>query len=197
MTPRALSIIRDEHRSVAAMLRALDTLVQQSQGAGSPRFFDAARAMLYYIDEFPERLHHPKESDLLFPKLLRRDPTLMPVIERLEHDHLTGEPRVRGLQHLLLSWELLGPSRREAFVTELRSYLRFYLDHMRCEESEVLPRAIQLLDAADWRELDASFSAHSDPGVQHLNGETAPEFEKLFARIVSVLPEPAGFGQPL
>jgi hypothetical protein len=38
------------------------------------RFFDVLRAMLFYIDEFPERLHHPKESDLLFPKLARRVP---------------------------------------------------------------------------------------------------------------------------
>ena len=24
------------------------------------RFFDVLRAMLFYIDEFPERLHHPE-----------------------------------------------------------------------------------------------------------------------------------------
>ena len=30
--------------------------------------FSTLRAMLFYIDEFPERLHHPKESDLLFPE---------------------------------------------------------------------------------------------------------------------------------
>ncbi len=26
-----------------------------------------ARAILFYIDEFPEREHHPKESEHLFP----------------------------------------------------------------------------------------------------------------------------------
>jgi hypothetical protein len=36
---------------------------------GAPPPFDVLRAMLFYIDEFPERLHHTKESELLFPKL--------------------------------------------------------------------------------------------------------------------------------
>jgi hemerythrin-like domain-containing protein len=26
------------------------------------------RSMMFHIDEFPERLHHPKETELLFPK---------------------------------------------------------------------------------------------------------------------------------
>jgi hemerythrin-like domain-containing protein len=30
------------------------------------QFFDVLRAMLFYVDEFPERLHHPKESALLY-----------------------------------------------------------------------------------------------------------------------------------
>src|SRR5688572_33508356 len=104
----ATQIIRDEHGALSAMLRSLAMMIDQGPGDAPERFFDVLRAMLFYIDEFPERRHHPKESNLLFPKLARRQPDLMPVIQRLEADHMGGERRVRDLQHLLLAWEPLG-----------------------------------------------------------------------------------------
>ena len=57
--------------------------------------------MLFYIDEFPERLHHPKESELLFPRVARLAPETAEVIARLEKDHSNSESAVRELQHLL------------------------------------------------------------------------------------------------
>ena len=103
-----LQIIRDEHAALAAVLRSLLMMIERGPGDAPEQFFDVLRAMLFYIDEFPERLHHPKESDLLFPRLARAAPALMPVIRRLEFDHMSGEGKVRELQHLLLAWELLG-----------------------------------------------------------------------------------------
>ena len=90
MSHSTLRIIGDEHQAVAAVLRSLGLMVERGPGDDPERFFDVLRAMLFYIDEFPERLHHPKESDLLFPKVARREPALLPVIERLERDHMRG-----------------------------------------------------------------------------------------------------------
>lgn len=133
------------------MLRSLLRMLERGPGDEAPeRFFDVLRAMLFYIDEFPERRHHPKESDLLFPRIARVAPRLMPVILRLEADHERGEHRVRELQHLLLAWELLGELRREAFVAAARAYVEFYLAHMRTEETELFPVALQHFDEADW-----------------------------------------------
>src|SRR5690349_4499757 len=115
MTRPALRVIRDEHSTVAAVLRSLLQMLDRGPEEEPERFFDVLRAMLFYIDEFPKRRHHPKESDLLFPKLARVAPGLMPVIQKLEEDHMCGERRVRALQHLLLAWELLGDGRRPAF----------------------------------------------------------------------------------
>src|SRR3954463_5684163 len=117
--PSAVQIIRDEHRAVAAVLRSLEPLIKLGPGDEPERFFDVLRAMLFYLDEFPEKRHHPKESDLLFPRLLRRAPELIAVVQKLEGDHMQGEHRIRELQHQLLAWELLGESRRGAFVKSL------------------------------------------------------------------------------
>ena len=67
-----LAIIGDEHRSLAAVIHGLEFLVREARAAGRPPSFPLLRAMLRYIDAFPERLHHPKEDAYLFRKLRER-----------------------------------------------------------------------------------------------------------------------------
>ena len=191
MSHLALKIIREEHSSLAAMLHSLALMLQRGPGEQPERFFDVLRAMLFYIDEFPERMHHPKESDLLFPRLARVAPELLGVISRLETDHVQGEALVRELQHLLLAWELLGEPRRQAFTEAVQAYLAFYFQHMRTEELELLPVAESLLDVDDWAVLDAAFSAHRDPLA---GGLRDPCYDRLFSRIVLAAPAPIGVG---
>ena len=194
MTQDAIRIILDEHAAVASVLRSLQAMLLDGPRDEPERFFDVVRAMLFYIDEFPERLHHPKESNLLFPRLARIAPALMHVIHRLEADHMQGERRVRELQHLLLAWELLGESRRAAFEQEARGYVAFYLEHMRIEETELLPAARRLLTDSDWAVLDAAFASGGDPLA---TGMQDPRYERLFTRIVRLAPAPIGVGRSL
>lgn len=189
----ALRIVRDEHASLAAMLRSLLTMLDRGpETDGAERFFDVLRAMLFYIGEFPEKLHHPKESDLLFPRVARAAPHTLEAIERLEKDHLGGEGRVRELVHLLMAWEYLGEPRRLAFEDEARAYVAFYLAHMKLEEQVVLPAAEASLDEADRRALDAAFASHVDPLSPE--GARDPAFDRLFTRIVRLAPAPVGVG---
>ena len=188
----SLRIIRDEHTSLAAMLRSLVMMLDRGPGEHAQAYFDVLRAMLFYIDEVPERQHHPKETQLLFPHIARKCPELVDVIARLDHDHVKSEVGIRELQHLLLAWELLGETRREAFMTAARRYIDAYLDHMRTEEHEILPRAEQVLTNEDWAEVDAAFERNQDP----LNNKQPrdPVYDRLFSRIVMSAPEPIGLG---
>lgn len=190
MNRPALQIIREEHAAVSAVLRSMLRMLERGPADEPMRFFDVVRAMLFYIDEFPERRHHPKESDLLFPKLARVAPELMPVIAQLEDDHLRGEHRVRELQHLLLAWELLGDSRRWPFEDAARKYVEFYLAHMRTEETQLMPHADKL-SPQDWEELNAAFAHQVDPMVA---GNKDPLYDRLFTRIVMRAPAPIGVG---
>jgi hemerythrin-like domain-containing protein len=192
MVGTALRIIRDEHVALAAMLRSLEMLVVRGRGRDPQRFFDTVRAMLFYIDEFPERRHHPNESALLFPPLVRCAPELLPVIERLEIDHVAGEGKVRELQHLLLGWEILGITRKQAFCDTLHEYVRFYLEHMQVEEKQLLPIAQERFTPDDWAKLDAAFEAALDPLV---GGSRDAEYDELFTRIVTRAPAPIGVGE--
>lgn len=193
MEPSSIRIIRDEHATLAAMLRSMGMMVDRGPGKDPQSFFDVLGAMLFYIDEFPERLHHPKESELLFPRVAALVPETQELIAKLDRDHVKGETHVRELQHLLMAWELIGEPRREAFETAAKRYLAFYLEHMRLEETVILPAALKVLGAADWAELDAAFETNCDP----LTGQYPrdPAYDRLFTRIVTRAPAPIGLGE--
>ena len=134
MKHSSLQIIRDEHACLAAMLQSMRLMVQRGTAGQAQNFFEVMRAMLFYIDEFPERLHHPKESNLLFPRVVRKAPQVMGVVDRLERDHLQST-----------------------------QYVDSYLEHMRLEEIEILPQAEKVLSDDDWHALDAEFEKNADP----------------------------------
>lgn len=195
MDPKSIHIIRDEHATLGAILRSIGMMVERGPGTDPENYFDVLGAMLFYIDEFPERLHHPKESELLFPRVARLVPETRDLIARLEKDHHKGESNVRQLQHLLMAWELIGESRRTAFEDAAKRYESFYLEHMRLEETVILPAALKVLSESDWQEIDAAFETNCDP----LTGKYPrdPAYDRLFTRIVTRAPAPIGLGEDL
>lgn len=193
MEYKSIHIIRDEHTTLVALLRSLGMMLDRGPGADRKAFFDVLGAMLFYIDEFPERLHHPKETKVLFPRVARLVPEVRELIARLDREHEKGESAVRTLQHLLMAWVWIGDSRRAAFETAARHYQNFYLEHIRLEESVILPAAQKVLSASDWQEIDAAFETNCDP----LTGQYPrdPVYDRLFTQIVTRAPAPIGLGE--
>lgn len=188
-----LKIIKDEHSSLSAMLQSMRMMVERGPKDHPEQFFDVLRAMLFYIDEFPEKQHHPKESQLLFPMVARADAQAKEVIDRLERDHQSGEKAVRELMHLLLAWELIGDARRPPFQAACAQYIDFYTEHMRLEETVVLPAAQAALSDSEWARVDAAFSSNRDPlDSRHASD---PAYARLFTRIVMHAPAPIGLGR--
>lgn len=194
-----LRIIRDEHGSLSAVLRSIGLLLSESRRHGLAPDFRVLRAMLFYIDEFPEKVHHTKETALLFPKIRARSAEAAAVIARLDADHARSHQAVLDLEHDLLALEMLSeaadaPARRDRFEEQMHAYIAAYLEHIRVEEVEILPLAERVLSAADWAELDAAFMRNRDP-LTHREGDDA--FRPLFKRILMALPAPLGLGPAL
>ena len=187
----ALTIIREEHQALAAMLRSLSMLLAEHRRKGIPPDFGVLRAMLLYVDEFPEKLHHTKESELLFPMLRSRSTEAADVLDKLDHDHAQGERAIRDLQHDLLAYEVLGGDRGASFEQSVKRYVDFYLAHMALEEDRILPLAQEVLTEADWAELDMAFTKNCDPLTGH---EPSDVYRPLFQRIVMTAPAPIGLG---
>ena len=178
----AVELIKQEHAALAGVLKSIQTLAESGPQDDPVKFFEAIAAMLFYVDEFPERCHHPTESNLLFPTLLKAAPELHGVIHQLEMDHVAGEGRVRKLQHQLLAWRFLGAERRTQFIEALAEYIRFYLRHMSLEESELLP-LVPRLTPEQRAKLDVAFEAAMDPLV---GGKSHTVYAELLDRIVSL-----------
>jgi hemerythrin-like domain-containing protein len=174
----ALTIIRDEHRTISAVLHALKDLARAAQEPGARPAFAALRAMVRYIDEFPEKLHHPKEDDLL-ARLVVRAPETRALADSLRQEHAEGARLVRELERALLFFE--DSANAGEFLAAVNAYAEFHWQHMRKEEQELLPLAERILAPTDWLALDAAFEAN-------------PDFEKQFTRIVNLAPEPVGLG---
>ncbi len=191
MTHATTRIIRDEHAALAAMLRSILMLIDRHRRDVTLPDFGALRAMLFYVDEFPEQRHHRKESELLFPKLRARTPLSRDLLDKLDDDHSRGEHMIRELEHALLGFEMLGALRRAAFEQAAQRYVDFYLAHMALEEREILPLAERMLTARDWEELDEAFAENRDPLAGH---EPEPDYRALFSKIVGRVPAPIGLG---
>ncbi len=188
----ALRKLREEHRSISAVLSALRQVAHLAQDAKLRPDFAALGAMVYYIDTFPERLHHPKEDEHLFARVLQRAPEAAPLVRRLQAEHLEGMQRVRDLERTLLALEQTWPQGAAAFAVTVDDYAEFHLRHMRCEEQELLPLAERTLAAEDWAAIEAAFAANDDP----LAGVGEREYRRLFQRIAERAPAPVGLGAP-
>lgn len=181
LQPSAVQLILEDHQALATVLRALGDSVEQARRSARRPDFDELRAMLFYLDEMPARMHHASESELLFPKIRERCPALRPVLARLEAEHERGESSVRELEHALTAWELMGEVHRESFQLLLHAHSTVYLGHMEVEESYVLPVAADYLSPADWRELaEALARQRGDTDAAMTQGHRA-----LFARITA------------
>jgi len=189
----ALRTLADEHAALSALLRTMMLMLAQARASGRAPDFGALRAMLFYVAEFPERRHHLKESQLLFPLLRARTPMARDVLDRLDAEHACGEARIRELEHALTAWEMLGATRADAFERAMQRYEAFYRRHMALEEDEILPLAEQALSEEDWAQLDTEMAGQADP----LTGRAPEEeYRALFERILDLVPAPFGFATP-
>lgn len=188
---KAIGIIHDEHRSISAVLSGLRSLAQMARDGRLRPDFAVFRAMIYYIDAFPERLHHPKEDEHLFARLAARDPGARELIDALKAEHVSGARLVRDLEQAALAFEQTWPEGAANFNAAVDAYANFHWNHMRREEQEVIPRAEKALTAEDWAAIRAAFEGNDDP-IADLRTQ---DFHSIYQRILNLAPAPVGLGE--
>ena len=188
----AIAVLKSEHRSISAVLHGLQQLAADLGDSSLRPEYGVFHAMIRYIDQYPERLHHPKEDRFLFERLAQRAPQARPLIDALRAEHVTGARLVRELEHALLTLEIGYPGSIGAFRAAVEGYAEFHWAHMRKEEQELLPLAERHLTPEDWSAIDAAFAGNEDP-ISDLRDD---DFRRLFSRIVSLAPAPVGLGEP-
>lgn len=184
---KAVVLIHREHQQLSMVVAGMQRLVKLL-GAGvdvpRPVMF---RSMLFYISEYPERLHHPKEERYLFARLRHRASDLDKTIDELEEQHVQGKARMRDIEHAFTRYELAGESALPVLREMVEEYAAFSANHRRLEEEVILPAARQWLTEEDWKELDEAFGSNRDP----FGGDKVEaDFGRFFATIVRAIREP-------
>lgn len=189
MQYHALDIIHDEHRALAAMLSGMRTIATGIREGRLTPDFTLYADMIRYVEEVPERLHHPKENEHLFARLRLRTDAANAILDRLEAEHAAGAKRIHTLRTALENYQATGDAGFKAFFAALNDYVADEWQHMNTEENEVFPLARQHLLPEDWEAIHTAFLANDNPW-QGRRGE----YEALFSRIVNTAPAPVGLG---
>jgi hemerythrin-like domain-containing protein len=182
---RVINQIRAEHQAYGAALATLVKLAEDIRDGLTPPDFLTLAGLLYYVDVFQERLHHPKEDDFLFKRLRLRTSKLDPVLDELQADHVQTARRTANLQQLLVHYQAGAPGGDRRFFEAVAGFSALLYDHMHKEEGVVLAAAPDYLTAEDWTAIAAAFEHPDDP---LFGAKPHAEFAGLRSRLGNRLP---------
>ncbi|MGH6942577.1 hemerythrin domain-containing protein [Hypericibacter sp.] len=158
---QVLDQIGRDHRNMRLVLDIVEEEVSAYHEGRNPDF-DLLRSIAEYTLHYPDLFHHPKE-DLVFERLVMRDPSAKAVIGDLirEHERL-GELTRRFAAAIANAARDVEMPRAwlEALAMEYLSVNRL---PMQAEEKHFFPRALAALTDRDWAEIDQRAVHISDP----------------------------------
>ncbi|HEX7007508.1 MAG TPA: hemerythrin domain-containing protein [Alphaproteobacteria bacterium] len=189
---RAIDLIHGEHRDIALVVNCFASVLRETREgilAPDPELYEA---VIDYMQNFPDRFHHPKEEDYLFKMLRTRDPSAGKLLDELHDQHVVGERSIADLRWKLEALKKDPDGAFPAFDRAAIAYIDFQRQHMAVEEQEVIPRAQAALTEADWAAIERAFADNDDP---IFGRHPRAYFDRLFSRIVNLAPEPYGVGE--
>jgi nucleotide-binding universal stress UspA family protein/hemerythrin-like domain-containing protein len=179
---RALAIIQDEHRSIAVVVQGLQEWVKRTRQPLSNADLESLDLMLGYLLSFPLQQHHPKEERHLHQRLRERVPDSDPLLNEIELEHTEHAAMIDALVALLREVQSGRGVRTDQLLSDVQTLADAAWQHIRNEESTVLPLARARLLDDDWVEIAAAFEG---PGTSESRAQAATSFRDLFARIAN------------
>jgi branched-chain amino acid transport system ATP-binding protein len=189
-----LHILQTEHRNMWRLATAMRTLARELHLCEAPQAESELRTIgliLDYIDAFTDRFHHPKEDDFLFKLLAERDAAARVQIAQLQQQHRDG-PKYRRQLRELIAARLAGDEVELGALQErIEQFCAHLIEHIRIEESTLMPLAAEVLTAQDWQLIDAAFADNDDP---MFGANAQADMVALRSRIIHLAPAPLGLG---
>lgn len=190
MLNSALNTICDEHRSLAAVVQGLRHLSGKYSDNRTPPDFGLLHAILGYLEEFPNRRHHPKEEAYLFARLQARTDMANRAIEACKAQHAEEAMHLRNLRAAVENFERKTGGAAD-FSAAVAAYSGHVLRHMAVEESELIPLALVYLTGEDWVAIGSAFGENGDPRFAE---DAAQDHAILFRRLVGLASLGTGTG---
>ena len=168
--PGCIDMLRAEHRSVEAALQALLQLLGSARARASRPIPELLWAMVDAVRSPAAAQHHSKE-EVLFRLLRARAPELGAELDELSRHHLRN-PCLIGAVVDAVERYCGGAATQEELEWAIETYVKFLREHMRREETLILPAAEQNLTESDWQEIHAVAQAHRDLESRETNGSS-------------------------
>ena len=185
----AIELIKRDHRALVQVLELLRHLLRDISARHTDADFHLLSLALYYIDDFPCRVHHPKEDEYLYAAVRRNTRQLDACLEQLEAEHSADRGAVLELHRRLVLFQAGARGALENFRSEVERYATTLGEHMRREEALLDDPRLRISDA-EWVAMAEAFSAEDEP----LFGATPRrEFAILHHRIINLLPHKMRF----
>jgi hemerythrin-like domain-containing protein len=184
MRERAISALEKEHRSIRKVAALLERLLEDLAKFDSEPDFVLLSSALYYVDEFPERVHHPTEERSIFDRLRRTTTALDPALDRLQAQHLESDALASRAARAMVRYQGGAPDGLAGLRSAVSAYSALLAEHISAEE-HLLDCAADYLTDGDWLSIATAFEAHVDPLSYH---STVEEFRRLHGRILNMLP---------
>lgn len=171
--------LRQDHRSFKDILQVREEEVAVFERAERPDY-EILEAIVSYFQGYPDCCHHPKE-DAVFRSLKERNPAAADAIGDLEAEHVAAAHQLSRFSEAVenVLGELDMP--REVFCEAARAFIEHERRHMKMEEQQFFPAALDALTDKDWAELDAKMTDPKDPLVPEQLEEA---FKTLQVRIL-------------
>jgi hemerythrin-like domain-containing protein len=149
VTPRSVKALHNEH---IYMFSLLDSLAEQVGLIVSGKDADFALLLdiIDYMQNFPDRYHHPKE-DLIYQRMALRDEAIAAEVAALLDEHRVLVSLSNRLAEAIDDVHMMPTVLKKARVGELcNEYEACLRHHINIEESKILPRALEVLREEDW-----------------------------------------------
>jgi hemerythrin-like domain-containing protein len=158
---QVLDQIQRDHRNMRLLLGIVEEEMDAYREGRVPDF-ELLRSIAEYTLHYPDLFHHPKE-DLVFERLVARDPAAKAVIGDLTQEHKRLGELTRRFSAAIANAARDVELPRAWLESLAQEYLSANLRHMQLEETQFLPRAMATLTDQDWAEVDAKATHGDDP----------------------------------
>jgi hemerythrin-like domain-containing protein len=158
---KTLALWHADHVNFTNLLRVLDDQLALFHEGDTPQY-ELMLDIMYYMTHYCDVVHHPKE-DLVFAEIKARDKSIAPKVDALIEQHASLKDLGEKLAHDLDDIVNGSVSPREHVEADARRYVTGLRNHMRAEETDILPLAARLLRDEDWSKIDDAVKHIEDP----------------------------------
>ena len=176
---KVIDALREEHRNLARLLRALEHQVAIFDDGGAPDYDVIVGVADYFLD-YPDRCHHPKE-EVIVRRLRAMHPAEASEFD-LTREHSNMHELAVGFRQTVA--ELLADTDipRQEIVDAAYEFIDHQRRHMFHEEASFLPLAERVMSADDWQAIDAELGTRADPVF---GGRVEAMFRTLSERLLA------------